>query len=293
MGEYSSHTGDSGLGEGIRLRTRIERLRGGVALERIEGLPEGERRGATIVLLHGAFSGAWIWAERVMPLLARAGRRVLAFSLRGHGASEGRAKLAEARLDDYRDDLAAILESLPQPAVIVAHDLGALVAQRLVGRVAMRGLCLVSPPPPEGMTLARGEAGLVAIRELMPEPPGSGGVAKPELFPGDLQRAFFPPGLPRERAARYLATMGPESRQAVADMREPGPIHSAFIYRVPTLVVEGAEDGPGGRGGGMRNAFYHGGQYRRLDGAGRFPMLEPSAEEFAETLLCWLRARNI
>ena len=72
--------------DGIVART-IPREGGAPALELLEAVPDGEARGAPLLLAHGAFGGAWMWREIFMPVFAAAGRRVVAFSIRGHGAS--------------------------------------------------------------------------------------------------------------------------------------------------------------------------------------------------------------
>src|SRR3954449_12395377 len=73
----------------------------GPALEFLEAGPEGPPAGAPILFIHGAFGGAWMWREIFMPYFARRGRAVAALSLRGHGASEGRAERRETRLPGH------------------------------------------------------------------------------------------------------------------------------------------------------------------------------------------------
>lgn len=70
-------------------------------LETIARRPPQPRAGAPRVLLvHGVCVGAWVWEEHFMPYLADAGFEVHALSLRGHGASEGRARLDDWGLSD-------------------------------------------------------------------------------------------------------------------------------------------------------------------------------------------------
>ena len=96
-----------------------------------------------VVLIHGAGMDHSMFAPQVLAL-RDAGHSVVAFDLRGHGASHlepgarftGRAAL---------DDLAALLDhlSLEQPA-LVGHSLGGNVAQALVRRDPGRAGALVA-----------------------------------------------------------------------------------------------------------------------------------------------------
>ena len=122
-------------------------------LEFVEAEPDFAPTGAPVLFVHGAFAGAWMWREVFMPFFARRGRACAAVSLRGHGASEGRTGLRAARLSDYRDDLQRAFAALPEPPVVVAHSLGGLLAQQLIGREEMRALALLASLPPEGLWL--------------------------------------------------------------------------------------------------------------------------------------------
>ena len=52
----------------------VRRLTGeGPALELVEAFPDSQATGAPLLFVHGAFSGAWCWAERFLPFFARVG----------------------------------------------------------------------------------------------------------------------------------------------------------------------------------------------------------------------------
>src|SRR3954447_2530482 len=138
---------------GAAPRVKARMLPGAPGLEFIEAVPDFAPTGAPVLFVHGAFAGAWMWREVFMPFFARRGRACAAVSLRGHGASEGRAGLRAARLSDYRDDLQRAFAALPEPPVVVAHSLGGLLAQQLIGREEMRALALLASLPPEGLWL--------------------------------------------------------------------------------------------------------------------------------------------
>jgi pimeloyl-ACP methyl ester carboxylesterase len=65
-----------------------------VKLEIISRYPENRTRATPLLFVHGAFMGAWVWAETVLPYMAQHGYEAHAVSLRGHGQSEGRERLS-------------------------------------------------------------------------------------------------------------------------------------------------------------------------------------------------------
>lgn len=99
--------------------------------------------GPAVVFLPGAFDLAASFRE-VVPPLSRAGHRVVAFDLPGHGASAtwGRARLPARELADALDEA---LEALGVTrALVVGHDLGARIGRELAARHPGRVRGLVS-----------------------------------------------------------------------------------------------------------------------------------------------------
>ena len=260
---------------------------GAPALEFVEAEPDFAPTGAPVLFVHGAFAGAWLWREVFMPFFARRGRACAAVSLRGHGESEGRAGLRAARLSDYRDDLQRAFAALPEPPVVVAHSLGGLLAQQLIGREEMRGLALLASLPPEGLML---ESPRLAITDPQIWFEAVAGSAAGDRRPIGMaaHEVLFSEGLPREHVARYAALMTPESQRTLADAHVPGPIVSALLAGVPTLVLGGTRDRLVSRGSTLRTALYHGAEHRTIAGGGHFLQLDPNAAEVARGVLDWI-----
>jgi pimeloyl-ACP methyl ester carboxylesterase len=83
--------------------------------------------GEPLVLLHGGFGAAELWAP-VLPALA-AGRRVIAVDLQGHGHTADVDR--PLRAETMADDVAALIEHLGlERADVMGYSLGGMVALR-------------------------------------------------------------------------------------------------------------------------------------------------------------------
>ena len=115
---------------------------------------EGPGDGVPVLLVHGAWHGAWCWDRGFMARVAGAGHPVAAVSLRGHGGSGGRGPLARRLhgLAGYVDDVAAAAATLPAPPVVVGHSMGGLVVARYLSeRRPARAGALLAPAPLTGV----------------------------------------------------------------------------------------------------------------------------------------------
>jgi pimeloyl-ACP methyl ester carboxylesterase len=87
----------------------------------------GETAAHTVVLAHGWTEQLALWGP-VIGRLTRLGQRVVAYDLRGHGAS-GPSAQGDYSLERFGEDLAAVLDSaVPagERATVVGHSLGAM-----------------------------------------------------------------------------------------------------------------------------------------------------------------------
>ncbi len=75
----------------------------------------------------------------------QAGRPAYAMSLRGHGASARRLRLA--RMGQYRDDVIEVASSLPSAPVLIGHSMGALVCAMAAAEFPTAGLVMVAGIP--------------------------------------------------------------------------------------------------------------------------------------------------
>jgi non-heme chloroperoxidase len=131
----------------LQERSPGTRVRGGGGAE-LSVLEGGNRSGAPILFIHGYLQSARCWRKQLESDLAR-DFRLIAFDLRGHGASE-KPPRSEAYSDSklWADDVAAVLEQLDvRRALIVGWSYaGYVIADylRFYGQERIRALAFVS-----------------------------------------------------------------------------------------------------------------------------------------------------
>jgi pimeloyl-ACP methyl ester carboxylesterase len=95
--------------------------------------------GTPIVFVHGFACAREDWQAQVEHFSAT--RQVIACDLPGHGASPG--KSADCTIECFGDEVAALLEDLDAPALLVGHSLGCRVVLQAYRRTPPRVTALV------------------------------------------------------------------------------------------------------------------------------------------------------
>lgn len=189
---------------------------------------------ARFVLVHGAFSGAWVW-ERVGDELRSAGHTVEAFDLPGSG--DDQTPPEGVTLDAYADRICDALADSDEPAILVGHSMGGVAITEAAGRSPKRISLLVYVAafmPQHGQSLL----------DLTHTPEGKDDQVQANLVvEGDPPIATLPVAAARdvlyasctdEQAAWAGARMRP---QAVAPFATPVLIDDARAYALPRAYV--------------------------------------------------------
>jgi pimeloyl-ACP methyl ester carboxylesterase len=260
------------------------------ALEVIEVETGADKDAPPILCVHGASGGAWMW-EKFLQVLAARGRRASAISVRGHGQSEGHSAIQSATLEDYICDLLRALAEFDESPILVAHSLGSLLVQRLLGRVRMQALVLIAPLPPEGMFLLSPR--LIAMKPsswceginmvLGGEPP----------VLGSLKDLIFSERFTSAEINWCTERMVAESARALMEAHVPQLVTPAFLAAVPTMIIGGELDRLVPADFVWRTAIYHGGHYVTAEGFGHLLHVEPGGEEIACLTIDWLEKRGL
>jgi pimeloyl-ACP methyl ester carboxylesterase len=123
----------------------------GPKLEVISKAPSRPRRAPPILFVHGSWHAAWCWDEFFLDYFAAHGYAAHALSLRGHGASDGRAGLHRCRLRHYVHDVAAVAAALPSSPILVGHSMGGFVVQKFLETRSSPAAFLLASIPPIGI----------------------------------------------------------------------------------------------------------------------------------------------
>jgi non-heme chloroperoxidase len=256
-------------------------------LEVLTHEPQGPRQPAPLLFIHGAYVGAWCWAEHFLPWFARRGWEAHAVSLRGHGASPGRQSLHVTGVDDYVSDVLDVAAGLDRPPVLIGHSMGALVAQRAARRCGAPAMVLMAPVPPQGL-------GASLFSLALRDPPLFYALNAMQLGADDVS-AFrtvrdylFSASLSEADVVRYLRRTQRESQRVLLELQWPQHFWIAPSVGVPCMVIAGADDAFFPTAMMEEAARFHGVTADVLPDMAHVMMLEPHWLDVAQRVHAWL-----
>ena len=205
-------------------------------------MPEPEEFSATLVLIHGAWAGSWVW-NRLTPLLRARNYRVLTPDLPG-GASFPVAP-EDASLEACVDTIRTITRNIDGPLFLLGHSGGGAVATRAAEVMADRvsGVIFLA-----GMMLPSGTGFAAIINQLLPRDPSAAGIG-PHLqwsqdktlsrVPEDAACAIFFNDLPEHQAREAASRLGWQAEGSRALV----PVWSSDGFgALPRLYIEATLD---------------------------------------------------
>ncbi|PDW03934.1 alpha/beta hydrolase [Candidatus Viridilinea mediisalina] len=205
-------------------------------IEHLTSFPTQRRFPQPLLLLHGAWHGAWAW-EAAMPDLAARGFEVHAISLPGHGNSPAPPQHRYATVLNYARVLRSAIAEVGGNPIVVGHSSGGYVTQLLMtGAVGPRpplsGAVLLcsSPVAINAYFIDRGMRGvpMVDIRALLRR--------EPEV----VRQAFFRPEISPTELERHRVRLvaEPPLVSMSSMLLRPRPAHN----RTPVLVIAAERD---------------------------------------------------
>ncbi len=196
----------------------------------------------TIVLIHGAWAGGWIW-ESLTPLLEQAGIQVLTLDMPGtpaHSASSGALSLQGCA--DHVLDCCAGVEG---PLFLLGHSGGGVIATQAAQALAERvsGVIFVA-----GMMLPSGCGFADVLADIVKQHPEAAGIGphlrwsedgRVSCVPASAAREVFLQDVPEAIAQAAVARLCPQPEGTRALV----PCWSAERFgRLPRLYVEALQD---------------------------------------------------
>ncbi|WP_157831788.1 alpha/beta hydrolase [Thalassospira marina] len=122
-----------------------------------------------VLLVHGAYHGAWCYAKWMHDLLQE-GYQVAAVDWPGHGGLPAPTGYENLDIPYFAKVVGECIDQLPARPIVIGHSLGALVLAVAAERRDITGMALLAPSPPGNMP------GVAAVSELptgKPYPPPS------------------------------------------------------------------------------------------------------------------------
>ena len=236
--------------------------------------PVNER--PTLLLVHGAFHGAWcygLWLQE----LDRLGWPAASLDVRGHGGLHQTGEFHRFGVYDMAEDIRAVQKLVNRPIVLCGHSLGALMVGVAAEAMTLAGLVLLAPSPP----------GQLSGAKSIPRVPEDKAIMPPSLTTAGEK--FFP-RLDMETIAILVSRLVPES---------PVLLNDRFTLRVPVdnekinapalCISSGLDDlelHPPGQDEAV--ATFYGGEYHHLPNASHCFMCDPDWGAGLEIILNWL-----
>lgn len=192
-----------------------------------------------IVLVHGAWMGAWAWDE-VTPLLEARGHATHVVELPAHGDDTTAA--TEASLAGYRDAVVAVLDGLDEPAAVVGHSMGGMVISEVAQArpQAITELVYVAALLPQSgqslLDLAMTDPDAITAMHLVDNGDGTASIdpaAIGEVFCGDCDEAHVQTIVDRTKPEPFMPLLTP----AMLDDAAFGSVRRTYVHTEMDVAV--------------------------------------------------------
>ena len=243
---------------------------------------------APVLLVHGAWHGAWCWQGNFIDYFAANGFETCAIDLRGHGKNPAQKAMRWNRISDYVDDVVGMVEGFEQPPIVIGHSMGGFVCQHLMARTEhLSGIGLLASVPHFGVwdaTMRTAKAYPINFLKAN---------AKMSLYPlisdpNEAMELFLDEDVALEQGHAFAAKLGDESYLGFLDMLFldlPKRVQS----HPPVCVIGGAKDKLFSPNSQQAIAQHYDAECHIIDGASHNVMMSKHWEKSAEIFLSWTK----
>ncbi len=241
-----------------------------------------------VVLVHGAFTGAWCWNEHFLTYFADHGYETISFSLRGHGGSGGRNVRSLASIDDYVEDLETVIDTLGQTPILIGHSMGGYVVQKYLEKHPARAAILMASVPPEGL-LANNAMMAMSQPDLFLQMFWLQAIGPHTLLRNRLGRAMLSSDVASDEGMIYFGRLETESHRALMDMAGTNPVFLSPTDLPPMLVMGSKRDEIVPSEMVHHTAVRYDADYILLDHMAHAMMLDTKWQNAADSILGWMK----
>src|SRR5262245_641666 len=243
--------------------------------------PEQAKFKSPLVLVHGVWSGAWCWQSWATHF-CNLGWESIAIDLRHRSAQNPLGNL-DLSFGDCVRDLAQVIRSFSTPPVLLAMNLGALMALKASEQAKPSALILVSPSPPGNLAAARSRPQrllwlkyrlLILLR-------------RPLRIEEKDFRAYFLTPLPENLQTALSRQTAPESSALVREFLVPRVNLEPTPLSWPILALGGSADNITPAVNTKRMTEWLGGEFREYPGQGHW-LIEHDGENIVRDIHRWI-----
>jgi pimeloyl-ACP methyl ester carboxylesterase len=257
----------------------MKQLIAGLSAERYP--PEKVKFKAPLLLVHGVWSGPWCWQSWATHF-CNLGWDCTAIDLRRRATED----LSGLTFSDCVRDLGEVIRSFSSPPVLVAMNLGALLALKASEKSTLAALILVSPSSPGNLTVARSRPQRLLwlkYRLLL-------FLGRPfRIDEKDFRLHFLTP-LPENLQIGLARQTVPESVAFVREFLAPRIGFEPRSLSCPLLVLGGSHDELTPVTNSSRIARSLGGEFKEYPGQGHW-LIEHDGENIVRDIHRWIVQR--
>ena len=258
----------------------MKQLIAGLSAERYP--PEQAKFRSPLLLVHGVWSGAWCWQSWATHF-CNLGWECIAIDLRRRSPQNPMGNLHNLSFSDCVKDLREVIRSFSRPPVLLAMDLGALMALKVCEQTNPSGLILVSPSPPGNLPAARSRPQrllwlkyrlLILLR-------------RPFRIDEKDFRAYFLTPLPENLQSALSRQTVPESSELVREFLLPRAHLEVGSLSCPILVLGGSDDHITPAATTNKMGAWLGGEFKEYPGQGHW-LIEHDGENIVRDIHRWI-----